>query len=115
MASLQKRLLKEAVQLLKPGGVLVYSTCSFNPMENEGNDNMHLCFEILKENVLWVLQNFENEMELSDIPSTFKTLASPGLFSVLKNENWCNRVLRFDSVHNPDSIGFFIAKFEKKQ
>ena len=36
IASLQRRLLKEAVHLLKKGGVLVYSTCSFNPMENEG-------------------------------------------------------------------------------
>ncbi len=31
----QKRLLVSAVQCLKPGGVLVYSTCSFAPEENE--------------------------------------------------------------------------------
>jgi hypothetical protein len=31
----QLRLLREGLRLLKPGGLLVYSTCSFNPIENE--------------------------------------------------------------------------------
>lgn len=35
MARKQKRLMYSAVQSLKPGGVLVYSTCSFSPEENE--------------------------------------------------------------------------------
>lgn len=35
MARKQKRLFYSAVQCLKPGGVLVYSTCSFSPEENE--------------------------------------------------------------------------------
>lgn len=33
--SLQYRIAARAVQLLKPGGRLVYSTCSLNPIENE--------------------------------------------------------------------------------
>lgn len=33
--SLQLRILLRAMELLKPGGRLVYSTCSFNPIENE--------------------------------------------------------------------------------
>lgn len=33
--SLQLRILERAMQLLAPGGRLVYSTCSFNPVENE--------------------------------------------------------------------------------
>ena len=32
----QKRLLFSAIRLLKPGGILVYSTCTFAPEENEG-------------------------------------------------------------------------------
>jgi 16S rRNA C967 or C1407 C5-methylase (RsmB/RsmF family) len=32
---LQLRILKRAMDMLKPGGRLVYSTCSFNPVENE--------------------------------------------------------------------------------
>lgn len=35
MARKQKRLLYSAVQCLKPGGELVYSTCTFAPEENE--------------------------------------------------------------------------------
>jgi 16S rRNA (cytosine1407-C5)-methyltransferase len=35
MASKQTRLLSSAVQCLKPGGVLLYATCSFSPEENE--------------------------------------------------------------------------------
>ncbi|ORY27062.1 S-adenosyl-L-methionine-dependent methyltransferase [Naematelia encephala] len=33
--SLQLRILERGMNLLKPGGRLVYSTCSFNPIENE--------------------------------------------------------------------------------
>ncbi|MFZ2681822.1 MAG: RsmB/NOP family class I SAM-dependent RNA methyltransferase [Patescibacteria group bacterium] len=35
-AKLQRRLLKSAVACLKPGGTLVYSTCTLAPEENEG-------------------------------------------------------------------------------
>lgn len=35
LAELQKKLLKEAWKLLKPGGTIVYSTCSQAPEENE--------------------------------------------------------------------------------
>ncbi|TSE20526.1 Ribosomal RNA small subunit methyltransferase F [Tepidimonas alkaliphilus] len=34
-AALQARLLRSAVQALKPGGVLLYSTCSLSPQEDE--------------------------------------------------------------------------------
>ncbi len=36
LAALQKRLLQKAVALLKPGGTLVYCTCSLEPEEGEG-------------------------------------------------------------------------------
>lgn len=35
-ADRQQTILEEAVKMLKPGGVLVYSTCTFAPEENEG-------------------------------------------------------------------------------
>ncbi|HKU04670.1 MAG TPA: RsmB/NOP family class I SAM-dependent RNA methyltransferase [Bradyrhizobium sp.] len=35
LAALQKRLLQKAVALLKPGGILVYCTCSLEPEEGE--------------------------------------------------------------------------------
>ena len=33
----QREILNEAARLVKPGGRLVYSTCTYNPDENEGN------------------------------------------------------------------------------
>jgi hypothetical protein len=33
----QKRILSEAWKCLKPGGTLIYSTCTYNPAENEEN------------------------------------------------------------------------------
>lgn len=31
----QLKIMMEAVRLLRPGGMLVYSTCSLNPLEDE--------------------------------------------------------------------------------
>lgn len=36
LATLQRALLRTAFQLIRPGGVVVYSTCSLEPEENEG-------------------------------------------------------------------------------
>jgi 16S rRNA C967 or C1407 C5-methylase (RsmB/RsmF family) len=52
-ASRQKRILAEAWKCLKPGGYLIYSTCTYNPEENE-------------ENLLW-LQNQEEAVTI-EIP-----------------------------------------------
>lgn len=36
-ASLQQEILRSAVEAVKPGGYLIYSTCTFNTLENESN------------------------------------------------------------------------------
>ena len=36
MAAYQKDLLTAAIEIAKPGGIVVYSTCSIEPEENEG-------------------------------------------------------------------------------
>jgi SAM-dependent methyltransferase len=43
--SFQRKFISQAVQLLKPGGVLVFSTCTFTPEENESQ-------------VEWLLSNY---------------------------------------------------------
>lgn len=48
LAELQKEILSVVYQYVKPGGTLVYSTCTTNPMENE-------------KNVLWFLEHFPFE------------------------------------------------------
>ena len=42
----QKKLMKVCVETVRPGGVIVYSTCSLEPEENE-------------ENVEWFLKNYD--------------------------------------------------------
>lgn len=41
-ARVQKKVLKSALEMLAPGGTLVYSTCTFSPEENEGVVNYTL-------------------------------------------------------------------------
>ena len=52
-AKLQRDILKNAVRMLRPGGQLLYSTCTFAPVENEGS-------------ISWVLENFP-EMDVLEI------------------------------------------------
>lgn len=53
-APIQRQILKSAVAMLKPGGMLLYSTCTFAKLEDE--DTIH-----------WILEE-EPEMELVPLP-----------------------------------------------
>lgn len=35
-AGIQKEIVEQAARMLRPGGLLIYSTCTFDPVENEG-------------------------------------------------------------------------------
>ncbi len=52
-AKLQREILDRAVSMLKPGGMLLYSTCTFSAEENEGS-------------ISYLLENFP-EMKLTDL------------------------------------------------
>lgn len=96
---IQKELIHNAVVLLKPGGILTYSTCTFHFMENEGM-------------VHFLLKEYSNMMEL--VPIDSPQLGSPGLPGCGLNEYQRNCIRRFDpSDTNDDTIGFFVAKFQK--
>ncbi|ONI48377.1 RNA methyltransferase [Candidatus Epulonipiscioides saccharophilum] len=84
----QKSLLNTAAQLLKPGGMIVYSTCTFSPEENE--DRIE---EFLAEH---------NEFEIVNIPLNF------GLCSGRLNGSirlW---------PHKVDAEGHFVCLLQKK-
>lgn len=106
-ASYQRRLLDAAVRLVKPGGCIVFSTCTINPGENETN-------------VRYVLDSYGSFLRL--VPQR-PVLGGPGLKgsytcedgrleNYLKDEE-SPMVQRFDPSAELDTIGFFIAKFEK--
>ncbi|CAG9463196.1 unnamed protein product [Pedinophyceae sp. YPF-701] len=63
-AEYQRHFLEQAVQLLRPGGVMVFSTCTINPLENEGN-------------VRWVLDRHAC-LRLDDVPLC-ASLGGPGV------------------------------------
>ena len=50
----QKEIVARGISMLRPGGMLLYSTCTFSPQENEGV-------------ISFILENFP-QMELLDIP-----------------------------------------------
>ena len=63
-ASRQREILKEAEKCVAPGGRLVYSTCTFAPLEDE-------------ENIAWFLKEYP-EFHLAEIPEKIKETVSPG-------------------------------------
>jgi 16S rRNA C967 or C1407 C5-methylase (RsmB/RsmF family) len=92
----QRRMLWCAANLLRPGGFLVYSTCSITAVENE-------------EAVRYLLDSFPY-MRL--VPAEPR-IGGPGLPGVGLSNEECAKVQRFDSVVNPKTMGFFIAKFQR--
>ena len=52
-AQRQREILAEAWRVLRPGGTLIYSTCTFNPTEDEGI-------------VEWLMSEYGDELELVD-------------------------------------------------
>jgi 16S rRNA (cytosine967-C5)-methyltransferase len=51
MSALQKTILKAAAEVVKPGGLLIYSTCSLEPEENDEQVDW-----FLSENLDWILE-----------------------------------------------------------
>lgn len=96
-AKVQRELLKEAVKSLKIGGVLVYSTCSLEPEENELNMD-------------WALKNLPIELQKTELQIGDEGLTE--VFGQKLNEEIkkCRRFWPWKTR----TEGFFIAKIVKK-
>lgn len=90
LAKLQREILTVVHRYVKQGGILVYSTCTVNPAENE-------------ENVRWFLEQFDFEpVSLDDT-----------LCEELHGETTAQGYLQLlPGIHKSD--GFFISKFRRR-
>ena len=94
LPDLQKKIVLRGFDLLKEGGEMLYSTCTYNPEENEGVIH-HL------------LQNRDAKL----LPVRWDLRCEPGL-SAWDKANYDEKVqqaLRF-YPHRIDSVGFFMAR-----
>ena len=87
LVTLQKKILRNAVRYVKPGGTLIYSTCTINPWEND------LQAEFIRTKL---------SMQPEDL-SGYLPSGVPGING--------NMLQLFPDVHDTD--GFFIARFKK--
>ena len=94
LAALQRNILGTVQSYVKPGGILLYSTCTISQAENE-------------ENVRWFLERFPYEaLSLEDcLPEELAEKAAGG--SIHKGY-----LQLLPGIHRCD--GFFIAKFRRK-
>ncbi len=90
LVELQRTILSVVKEYVKPGGVLIYSTCTVNREENIDNRD-------------WFLKTYSFEAESLD----------PYLPEILKNEDSGKGYLQLlQGVHNTD--GFFISRMRRK-
>ncbi len=98
MARDQRRLVQQGFDLLKPGGTLVYSTCTQEPEENEAV-------------VSWLLEKNDNA-ELRDINLKIQRQDAVTEWegnTFHKDTSKCLRIYPQDN----DTEGFFVAKIKK--
>ena len=66
LSEIQYSLLRNTAQHIKPGGILVYSTCSIEPIENEG-----VVERFLTDNPMWTIENAQQF--LPEVPPSIIT------------------------------------------
>lgn len=102
LCHLQAAILKRSLELLRPGGRLVYSTCTFAPEENESVVDS-------------VLQDFPEALEV--LPARIEGFpASPGLLE-WRGKKFDPRLENALRVypHQHDTGGFFVAVLQRSQ
>lgn len=85
LAALQRKILGTVYRYLKPGGILLYSTCTISEEENE-------------KNTAWILK----QLPMEAVP--LETVGMP---------KGSSQIQLLPGIHQSD--GFFIAKFRRKQ
>lgn len=95
--NLQRSILKEVVKMLKPGGMLIYSTCTFSPEENE--------------QAMEYLLDLDDSLELAELPmfDGFDKGHAQWNINNVKNIEYTRRIW----PHKIKGEGHFIALVKK--
>lgn len=99
LVRIQKDLIRHAFSMLKPGGVMVYSTCTQEPLENE--------------NIVSFLLEKCEDAEILDIELDIKRQEAITEFETMKYNPEVKKCLRIYPQDN-DTEGFFVSKIRKK-
>jgi len=91
LARIQRNILNNASKYVKPGGVIIYSTCTI-----EQKENINTVMEFLKENKDFILTPFDKLVDFD-----VNTVSSEDGY-----------IQMFPNLHGTD--GFFIARIQKK-
>jgi 16S rRNA (cytosine1407-C5)-methyltransferase len=98
-SKLQRRLFKGAFEALKPGGLMLYSTCAISPEENEGV-------------VDWALREYPGILETLPLNLPIQNLRRGlNVWGSVVFDPGVGRTLRV--LPNPQFEGFFAALFRK--
>ncbi len=97
LASVQKKLLSSGLKVLKPGGTLLYSTCSIAPEENEFVIN-----DVLQDSSEYSIIQLNTQYGISGFTEVFGKI-------LRKDLKLSQRI--YPHIHN--TIGFFICLIEK--
>ena len=94
-AERQREILAEAWRVLRPGGTLIYSTCTFNPTEDEGI-------------VEWLMSEYGEEIESAD------RVVAEDSWGVVRSEIGAFQCFHF-YPHKARGEGFFAAVARKSE
>ena len=99
LSKIQKRLISSAIEILKPGGEIVYSTCTHAPEENE-------------EVIDFSLKEFGGRIKIEKISLPVKCREG---IKEWQGKEYSEKVKNSCRIYPQDSNteGFFIAKFKK--
>ena len=94
-AERQREILAEAWRVLRPGGTLIYSTCTFNPTEDEGI-------------VEWLMSEYGEEIEVAE------RITTEDSWGVVRSEIGAFQCFHF-YPHKARGEGFFAAVARKSE
>jgi len=97
LANVQKELLDSGLKVLKPGGTLLYSTCSIAPEENE-----FVIDDVLQDRSEYAIIQLNTQYGISGFTKVFGK-------NLRKNLKFSQRL--YPHIHN--TIGFFICLIKK--